>query len=399
MFTNIYNTTAKIQQNTLLNRGIIEVGGVSIPQIIMSNNKDEAIERSIMQTLYFSMSFLSPFILLPFFNKRALKSTGIVKNFKNSEKRILEVSKKYLSKTAQEMVEGIRETAKELSSKDKNIKNDFENILNRYSDKEELRQKLIKAHEKIFRTDYLTTTAMWGLTPWICTETTEKRTHRKGFSASYKLKDDNIDEKAYKNAKKKKFCATVLLSVLPALIFPKIIMNGIKTGKLKKQAELFDYQNAMFMSKTIFAMMWLLSDYPNFMIQSRDKNELKDRAIRTGTMIAMFFGGDFVMNNILGKLSDKFLNTEVMDGNLLKSFKNIEKLEGKTLTRSKKAGVAIYWTSLLMNCLLIGFALPAMLNRMLKNNIQKEKNNIQQKSYITNNLQIPQVFKNFKIES
>lgn len=143
----------------------------------MSNNKDEAIERSIMQTLYFSMSFLSPFVLLPFFNKRALKSTGIVKNFKNSEKRILEVSKKYLSKTAQEMVEGIRETAKELSSKDKNIKNDFENILNRYNDKEELRQKLIKAYEKIFRTDYLTTTAMWGLTPWICTETTEKRTH------------------------------------------------------------------------------------------------------------------------------------------------------------------------------------------------------------------------------
>ena len=87
----------------------------------MSNNKDEAIERSIMQTLYFSMSFLTPFIFLPFFNKRALKATGIVKNFKNSEKRILEVSKKHLSGTAKEMVDGIKKTAKELSMKDKNI--------------------------------------------------------------------------------------------------------------------------------------------------------------------------------------------------------------------------------------------------------------------------------------
>ncbi len=109
----IYNTTAKIQQNTLLNRGIIEVAGVSIPQIAMSNNKDEAIERSIMQVLYFSMSFLTPFILLPLFNRSALKSTGIVKNFKNSEKRIMEVSKKYLSGTAKEMEEGIRKTAEE----------------------------------------------------------------------------------------------------------------------------------------------------------------------------------------------------------------------------------------------------------------------------------------------
>lgn len=337
----------------------------------MSNNKDEAIERSIMQTLYFSMSFLTPFIFLPFFNKRALKATGIVKNFKNSEKRILEVSKKHLSGTAKEMVDGIKKTAKELSAKDKNIEKDFENILNRFSDKEELRQKLIKAHEKVFRNDYLTTTAMWGMTPWICTETTERRTHRKGFSAGYKLKDDDIDEKEYQNSKKKKFAATVALSVIPALVFPKLIMKGIKSGELKKHAELFNYTNAMFMSKTIYAMMWL-SDYPNTIIQSRDKNERKDRAIRNGALLAMFFGGDFILNNVFGRISDKFFKTKIMNGSLLKPFKDIEKLEGKTLKKSKRAVIIIYWTSMLANCMLLGFGLPAILNRMLRKNIQKE---------------------------
>lgn len=395
----IYNTTAKIQQNTLLNRGIIEIGGISIPQVAMSNNKDEAIERSIMQVLYFSMSFLTPFILLPLFNRKALKSTGIVKNFKNSEKRIMEVSKKYLSGTAKEMEEGIKKTAKELSAKDKNIESDFQNILNRYTNKEELRLKLISAHEKVFRNDYLTTTGMWVLTPWIATETTEKRTHRKGFSAGYKLKEDDIDEEKYKKSKKKKFAASIALSLLPALIFPKIIMKSIKSGHLKKHAQLFDYTNAMFMSKTIFAMMWLLTDYPNQVVQSRDNNERKDRAIRTGAMIAMFFGGDFVMNNILGKLSDKIFKTEVMDGNSLKSFKDIEKLTGKTLNKSKKAGLAIYWTSIVANCMLLGFGLPAILNRMLKNNIQKENALKQKNLSFINNERTPQVFKKFLIEN
>lgn len=391
----LYNTTAKIQENTLLNRGIIEVGGVNIPQIMMSNNKDEAIERSIMQVLYFSMSFLSPFILLPFFNKRALKSTGIVKNFNNSEKRILEVSKKYLTGSADEMVSGIRKTAKELSNKDKNITSDFENILNRFNDKDELRQKLIKAHEKVFRNDYLTTTAMWGLTPWICTETTEKRTHRKGFSAAYKLRDDTINEKKYQNSKKKKFCATVLLSALSAMIFPKLIIKGIKSGKLKNHAELFDYTKAMFMSKTIFAMMWLLYDYPNQLIQSRDKDELKDRSIRIGAMIAMFFGGDFVLNNISGRISDKVFKTKIMNGFSLKSFKDIEKLEGNTLKKSKQAGIIVYWTSLLANCMLLGFGLPAILNRMLRKNIQKE-NSLKHKCP---SIDIPNAFKEFKINN
>ena len=360
----------------------------------MSNNKDEAIERSIMQTLYFSMSFLTPFIFLPFFNKRALKATGIVKNFKNSEKRILEVSKKHLSGTAKEMVDGIKKTAKELSMKDKNIEKDFENILNRFSDKEELRQKLIKAHEKVFRNDYLTTTAMWGMTPWICTETTERRTHRKGFSAGYKLKDDDIDEKEYQNSKKKKFAATVVLSVIHALVFPKLIMKGIKSGKLKKHAELFNYTNAMFMSKTIYAMMWL-SDYPNTIIQSRDKNERKDRAIRNGALLAMFFGGDFILNNVFGRISDKFFKTKIMNGSLLKPFKDIEKLEGKTLKKSKRAVIIIYWTSMLANCMLLGFGLPAILNRMLRKNIQKENIQKQNNLHYINNKNMPEIFQKF----
>ena len=45
-FKGFYEITTTVQENTLLNRGLLDIGGCAIPQAIMSNNKDEAIEKS-----------------------------------------------------------------------------------------------------------------------------------------------------------------------------------------------------------------------------------------------------------------------------------------------------------------------------------------------------------------
>ena len=55
----------------------------------------------------------------------------------------------------------------------------------------------------------------------------------------------------------------------------------------------------------------------------------------------------------------------------------------------------VYWTSLLANCLILGFGLPAILNRMLRKNIQKE-NNLKQKQP---HIDTPNAFKDFKIKT
>jgi len=163
-----YNLTAKVQENTLLNRGLIDIGG-SVPQIIMSNNNDERVERSVSGGLYIVADFIAPFALLPFFNKRFLARNGIVKNFNNNERKIIEVSKKYLTKDADYLLEGIRETAKkiELEAEKKgkkiNVREDFENIIRRF-DKNELKDKLLKTHEKVLFSDSLVTAWMWCAT-------------------------------------------------------------------------------------------------------------------------------------------------------------------------------------------------------------------------------------------
>lgn len=139
-------------------------------------------------------------------------------------------------------------------------------------------------------------------------------------------------------------------------------------------------KKSKYMSKTIFFIIIALIDYPCCLISSRDKYELKDRMIHIGALISMFFGGDFLLNNILGRMSDKFFNTKVMEtgkGSFLKNFtlsqKNMEKIISLKDARSKKASAAIYWASLLINMLILGIGLPAILNKILKNDIAGDK--------------------------
>lgn len=70
-----------------INHSTIDIGGCAVPHAIKSNNKTEACERLGMASLYFSLAILTPYIMLPMFNKRALSKHGIVKDFKSNEKK------------------------------------------------------------------------------------------------------------------------------------------------------------------------------------------------------------------------------------------------------------------------------------------------------------------------
>ena len=157
---------------------------------------------------------------------------------------------------------------------------------------------------------------------------------------------------------------------------------------IAQNANKFNYTSGTNMSKLIYASIWLLSSFPAKIISARDSNEKKDRALRDAGLFTMFFGGDFLINNILGRLSDKYFGTKIMetsskDLNFVQKFKlglkNFRKLDEEKsfppeiLNRTKKAGAAIYWVALLANTALIGFALPKFLNKFLRKHIEKEK--------------------------
>ena len=161
-------------------------------------------------------------------------------------------------------------------------------------------------------------------------------------------------------------------------------------NKISKNPDNFDYTSGTNMSKTIYAAIWILSSFPAKLISSRDNNEMKDRALRDIGLFTMFFGGDFLINNILGRTADKIFGTKIMDTdsckgkNLnflekfklkLRNFRQIPNLEGvspEVIKKTKNIGAGLYWVSLLTNTALIGFALPKFLNKFLRYNIKNE---------------------------
>lgn len=401
---NILNTTAYVQNHTLINRGITTLGGSTIPQCIMSNNKYEAQERAIMGGIYFIASYLTPILLIPIYNRHFLKNKGIIKDFDRVSERIIQVSKRYLTPQGN-LKEGLEKTANNFDKKLKNNETSkaFEEIYNRYSDKNKLKSDLLSVHKKVLMTDFITTASMWSAIPWIATEFTERRTKRTDFSAGFNLRQNEEAEKeASKKSKKKKLLWNIAFATIPGMVFANTVTKGLKsaitkdsgfiTKKISQNAEKFNYTSGTNMSKLIYASIWLLSSFPAKIISARDKNERKDRAIRDIGLFTMFFGGDFIINNILGRFSDKYFGTKIMNTPKkqslnffekftlgMKNLNNIEKEKGLTkeiLQRTQKAGAYIYWISLLTNTALIGFALPKLLNKFLRKNINKE--NLQQ---------------------
>lgn len=386
-----YDITAFIQSNTLLNRGLTNIGGCAIPNAIMSNTKEEALERLSMSALSVTFAFIMPLFLLPKYNKHFLAKNKIVENFKNNEKRIIEVSKEYLTGTKEKLIEGIKKTGKEL-----NVEEDFNNILERFKGKEdELKEKLLKTHEQILRSDFISTGLLMGSIPWIATTITEHKTGRTGFSATYNMLEEKKESQEEKRKKKLlRLIGTLAFALIPGPLISKGITKGLISDKkniINSNPKNFEYTKGFSMSKTINATKWSMTGFLAKLPSSRDKYELKDKVFREGGTFLMFFGGDFLINNILGRMSDKFLGTKIMNDdkfkgkpqNFFKRFlmpiRNFRKIDNMkdvpidTIKKTKNIGALLYWISLLSNMAILGFGLPEFLNKMLKNSIEKDK--------------------------
>ena len=269
----LYDATAFIQAHTLLNRGLTNIGGCAIPNAIMSNTKEEALERIGMSTLSVTFAFIMPLLLLPRYNKFFLMKNGVVKNFSNNEKKIIQVSKEYLTKDVECMIRGIRQSAKELKAE-----TDFENVLKRFEGREEdLKNRLLKAHEQILRSDFISTGLLMGSIPWIATGITEYKTGRKGFSATFNMLDEkNISKKEHKKKKLKRLAGTLAFAFIPGIILSKLVTKGLaakSSNIIKNNAQSFNYTSGVSMSKTINAMKWALPDlWQNFLPPETNMN-------------------------------------------------------------------------------------------------------------------------------
>lgn len=268
---NPYSITSFIESNTIANRGIMEIGGYAAPNVIMANNKVEARERAEKAAMFFGFSLILPVACVPVLNRIFLKIYNITDKLNGKGIEIIQLSKKYLTKDDNYMIEGIKLLKEEFKNKKNygNIKEGIEYILNKFPNKGELKKLLIKSNNRILISDFLITGACLSSIYWISNYITKIKTGRNGFSAEFEMADKKIIEdkaKKYKEQHKKKLFISVGILLTAGLG----ILIGLDRGMLsknlnskfsnfiKKHANKLDYKNGLYMSRMVLLLITIL---------------------------------------------------------------------------------------------------------------------------------------------
>lgn len=379
-----YNITARLEDNVLLNKALFDVTGSDAPWVIMANNKQERRERLNRAGLSFGLIFVSPLLILPFINRFAMKNAAkLTTKLFSDQYNAIKLSNKFLSnKEATE--KGLNELSKEL-------KIDFKPIIDGAGkDFEKLRKQIIKAKNIVLATDFLLVAGTFGHIGFFNNWQTKKKTGQKGYSAEMEMADKSVVEKrAAKYEKTGKLRYGVFLTTLAGLAvgLPLAIKQGLtttKTGKfndfVKKHAQKFDYTDAIFMKRWPLALS-LAAAHVGVCLASRNQTELKDNSIRSSASYAIFFGGDILLASVLGQLSDKIFKTKIIKHNktdksllnkILPSPTALKELENGNCLKTKRMATGIFWVNFVFLSALMGFAVPHLINKIIKKDVSKD---------------------------
>lgn len=397
--------TSEVQNYAMLNRSLIDMFGVCIPWAIMTNNKDERREKIIRFSIGFAIPFLTPFVILPGLNKLAMRHIAkITTKFNSNDYKAIWLSNRFLKNPAKTEA-GLNDLALKHGVNTEGILKSCDKSY------ETLRKKLIKSKNAVMFCDLLFTSLVWANAQWISNQITKVLTGRKGFSAEYGMADKELVEKraeTHEKTKKKKWLGVMglctAMSVLTAGLVNKAMVNQESKGLLKfirEKAEHFDYKKGIYMPKFPLFLVAFFGAGLGTLSAARDKSELRDLSIRVGSLDALYFTGDLAVASILSRIFSSAFETDLMKKDYSKKnlwnkvFPPQKKIEEITKIKDKNFAVGIYWASMLSLMGILGFAVPAITNRMTRKDIEKAIKKEPEKLSALISVESKQIFKEF----
>jgi len=368
-----------LEENVMLNKALLDAS-VDIPFVCLANNKTEQKERLRRVSVNYTLCFLTPFITLPLTNRLAMKYIAkLTPKFMSKESNLIQLSNKFL-KNKDSVKKGIEELSKEK-------KTDYSKIIEKCGgDYELIRKKLINAKNAVLSFDFLFSTGSVTGMALLNNHLTKRETNMSGYSAEFELADKKTIEKRAEKFKKaepvRKGITAGLIAAVTGL--PLAIKKGLESpnekgfaGFIKKHADKFDYTNGIFM-KRLPLFLFIFASQGGLGLASRNQTELKNNLLLSSTGIAIYFGGDVLINSLLSKLSDKFLKTEIIDKKAPKTFMNkiisptipIRNLKGK----SQKVAAINFFINLAALAVAYGYGVPKLMNKIVRKDLQKENN-------------------------
>lgn len=378
--------TEMVMGNIFLNKALFDLTSSDIPWVVMANNKEERRERINRSALSVGMVFVSPLILLPFVNRFAMKSiVKLTSDFGSNQWNAIKLSNKNLV-SAEKTKLGLEELSKEL-------KIDFKPIIDKVDGNyDELRRKISTAKNIVLGTDLMLIAGSFGHIGFFNAWQTKKKTGQNGYSAELKMASKEVIEKrAEKFKKNEKFRYAAFLTGLTGLTaaMPAVIKHGLITSRvnkfsdfIKKHANKFDYKDAIFMSRLPMALSFLTAHFGIFMA-SRNSTERKDNLVRSSATLSIFFLGDILLASLLGRLSDKYLKTNLIKrdnenrflNKILPPTKDLKELKASSSPKSINIAKGIFWLNFVALSTLMGVITPYFINKLIKKEVSEDINN------------------------
>lgn len=418
-----YTATRELDSSVVLSRALVDGCGATIPWIIMANNNTERKEKARRLLFDYAIAYMSPFLTLPFTNRLSTRYVSkLTKSLWSNSHKAIHISNAYLKDTDSMMKELYKMSEKTTRgplevlfnklnpSKKYEQKINVEELLKSCGgDKEKLRQKLIKAKSTVFVTDCLFTFGILGSVPFINNEITKKQSGQSGFSAEMSMADKDIVENRaqdYEKTKRKRYLTflgifgSITLAMLLmgfASIYPKSKSCGKFINIFRDRARYFDYTKGIYMSRLPFFLGYI-SDMIAVLLASRNKTERKDQAIRQGVGSAVFFGGDLLLGSLFTNISDRVFGTKLRRDTgsnksvIDKIFPKVKPLrqvmeeveQGKIPKINKQASAGIFWANMLILMVSLGFAIPTVINKMIKKDVEEDVHSRSQNLGLTN---------------
>ncbi|GEM_PF-6855781 len=389
-----YRATKEIQQNTILNRATIELLGADLPTAateLIGRNWKSSVEAFTRITMYLVTSFFVPLLFIPFLNKLAVSKFELPKNFQKlfhnqfedliPEKNTPDENKKFVGK-----IVGFEGEAKTKECFGDEGSKDYDQKVFKF------KGKLLKAKSHVMKQDILYSGLLTYTVPWIQVWLSKKFLGVVGFTGEDTYLNESQKEESvqlHEKTKYLKFALGLLPTIFGSNWYSSKVSKAasstdseIKESKflsfIKKHIKQFDYYKSIYANKLNLAGTFLFGGDAGFILTSRSLNEFIERCLRLAVFWpTMFYGVEWV-DSKLAQRSDKQSGTSLVDNSEPREFgipkvKSLDKLEKELaiaqensnqsdiekILKSIKSQAKQYWTSILLDSLVMGVGLTS----------------------------------------
>ncbi len=363
-----YKTIKYVQENEVLNRGILDLGSGFLPVVLVElfgRNWQSAVETTFGNALRVITNYLSPIALAPVWNKIAASKHELPQNIQG----LSSISFEYLTPdiTPEKLKERLLET-KENTDIVKNMSQ--EDIL-------DLKKRLIETKCLSRKLDLMSGSLLTYIAPWVRNWFSKSILGVVGFTGELNVLSDSEREQSssfYEKFKYLLFGGGLIPIFLGSTWDTNKLKNSLTNkdensvqGKIAKQS--FDYLNGFVTSKANLLRHNLYGGVISRIFSSRSINELFEKGIRMSISLIGNFWADSIAHKTLAKRYDRKYETEIIgpENNDVKTLSRLEKeLKDaittkdesliEKLTHSVSGQIRTYYQSMSITALATGLA-------------------------------------------